>query len=48
MLEKELDEANSKGKAVGVFKVDLDKIKNEINLLEEKFNKEKVKTTYLE
>jgi len=33
ILESELAEANAKGKTVGVFKIDLDKMRNAINLL---------------
>jgi len=48
MLESELAKAKAKGKVVGVFKIDLDKIRNEINLLEEKLDKEKTKAKHLE
>jgi hypothetical protein len=33
ILESELAEAKAKGKTVGVFKIDLDKMRNVINLL---------------
>jgi len=39
---------DQKSKAVGVFKIDLDKIRNEINLLEKKLDKENAKTKNLE
>ncbi|KAL9360973.1 hypothetical protein Peur_049096 [Populus x canadensis] len=48
MLENELAEAKAKGKAIGVFKIDLDKMTNEINLLEEKLDKKKSKAKHLE
>ena len=47
MLESELAEEKAKGKVVGVFKIDLDNKKNEINLLEKKLDKKKVKTKHL-
>jgi len=43
ILESELVEEKAKGKAIKVFKTDLENKKNEINLLKEKLNKEKVK-----
>jgi 2',3'-cyclic-nucleotide 2'-phosphodiesterase (5'-nucleotidase family) len=46
-LESKLAKAKAKGKAVGVFKIDLDKMRNEINLLEEKLDKEKTKAKHL-
>jgi len=39
MLESELAKAKAKGKVVGVFKIDLDKMRDEINLPEEKLDK---------
>jgi hypothetical protein len=39
MLERELAKAKAKGKVVGVFKIDLDKMRDEINLPEEKLDK---------
>jgi Sec-independent protein translocase protein TatA len=48
MLESELAKAKTKGKAIGVFKIDLDKMTNEINLLEEKHDKKKSKAKHLE
>jgi len=50
MLESELDKAKAKakGKVVGFFKIDLDKMRNEINLLEKKLDKEKTKAKHLE
>jgi len=41
MLESELAKAKAKGKVIGVFKIDLDKMRDEINLLKEKLDKEK-------
>jgi len=38
MLERELAKAKAKGKVVGVFKIDLDKMRDEINLPEEKLD----------
>jgi hypothetical protein len=37
---------DQKPKVVRVFKIDLDKIRNEINLLEEKLDKENAKTEF--
>ena len=48
MLENELAEAKAKGKLVGVYKIDLDKMRNKINLLEKKLNKEKARAKHLE
>jgi hypothetical protein len=48
MLESELAETKAKGKVVGVFKTDLDKIRDAINLLEEKLNKENAKAKHFE
>jgi len=39
MLERELAKAKAKGKVAGVFKIDLDKMRDEINLPEEKLDK---------
>jgi len=47
-LKSELAEAKAKGKVVEVLKNDLDNMRNEINLLKKKFNKEKAKTKHLE
>jgi hypothetical protein len=38
MQESELAEEKAKRKAIGVFKIDLDNKKNEINLLEKKLD----------
>ena len=48
MLESELAKAKAKGKVVGVFKINLDKMRDEINLPEEKLDKEKGKAKHLE
>jgi hypothetical protein len=49
MQESELAEEKAKRKAIGVFKIDLDNKKNEINLLEKKLNrKKKGKENHLE
>jgi hypothetical protein len=40
ILESELAKAKAKGKAIGVLKIDLDKMRNEINLLEKQLDKE--------
>lgn len=47
-LESKLAKTKAKGKVVRVFKINLDKMRNEINLLEEKLNKEKTQTKHLE
>jgi hypothetical protein len=47
MLESELAEAKSKGKVVGVFKINLDKMGNEFNLLEKKLDEENAKANHL-
>jgi predicted RNase H-like nuclease (RuvC/YqgF family) len=47
-LKSEFAEAKAKGKVVEVFKNDLDNMRNEINLLKKKFNKEKAKAKHLE
>jgi len=41
MLESELAEEKTKRKVVGVLKIDLDKMRNKINILEEKIDKKK-------
>jgi predicted RNase H-like nuclease (RuvC/YqgF family) len=48
MLESELAKGKAKGKFVGVFRIDLDNNRNEINLLEKKLDKEKAKAKHLE
>jgi hypothetical protein len=47
MQESELAEEKAKRKAIGVFKIDLDNKKNEINLLEKKLDQEKAKAKHL-
>jgi len=47
MLESKLVEAKAKEKTVRVFKIDLDKMRNEINLLKDKLDKEKAKEKHL-
>jgi hypothetical protein len=47
MLESELAEAKAKGKVVGVFKINLDKMGNEFNLLQKKLDEEKAKANHL-
>ena len=48
MLESELAKAKAKEKVFRVFKIDLDRMRNEINPLEEKLDKEKAKEKHLE
>jgi predicted RNase H-like nuclease (RuvC/YqgF family) len=47
MLESELAEAKSKVKVVGVFKINLDKMGNKVNLLEKKLDEENAKANHL-
>jgi len=48
ILESELAKAKAKGKAIGVLKIDLDKMRNEINLLEKQLDKENTKEKHSE
>jgi len=48
VLKSELTEAKAKGKAIEVFKTDLDNKRNEISLLEKKLDKKKAKAKHLE
>jgi len=41
MLESELAKKKTKRKVVGILKIDLDKMRNKINILEEKIDKKK-------
>jgi aspartate carbamoyltransferase regulatory subunit len=48
MLESELAKAKAKIKVIGVFKIDLDNKKYEMNMIDKKLNKEKANAKYLE
>ena len=48
MLESELAEAKAKRKDAGVFKIHLDKMRNEFHLLEEKLDEKKARANNLE
>jgi hypothetical protein len=47
MFESKLAEAKAKWKVIGVFKINLDKMGNEFNLLEKKLDEEKAKANHL-